>query len=370
MSKPRILFSIPTRTHVGIAVDEMTGMRRAGYAADPFSFSGRDGVSSAIGRFWLIIGNACRLVKKAYQFHPDIIYFNSRLEVLASVRDAITIFIFKTFYRHKVKFLIKSHGSDVEVINNRSYLIHRLTLPYLKKNIAGWLFLSSEENKAVSKGMYFKLKTLFTTKNIVRTDQFKVEGSFKASLGIPEDYKVLLFTGRIMREKGIYEVIEAFSRINDNYKVKLIIIGDGEDYEDIKQLITNLGIAQGVILTGFIPEQDVTKYYANSDILVFPTYFPEGFPMSLFNSVGAGLSIITTHTRAASDFLTAPENCLWAEPKNAGSVYAALCKLLSSESLMVRMKENNIEKAKLFSQVQVCAELEVIMNTVIANPLN
>ena len=119
-------------------------------------------------------------------------------------------------------------------------------------------------------------------------------------------------------------------------------------------------------MNGFIPEQEVVSYYANCDILVFPTYFPEGFPMALFNAVGAGMPVITTKIRAANDYLTEPENCLWVKSRAADDVVTAIHKLLESAKLMAEMSMNNKVKAKVFARDQVAAELAAIFNEVIS----
>ncbi|WP_342645890.1 glycosyltransferase family 4 protein [Mucilaginibacter sp. CSA2-8R] len=366
MSKPRVLFSIPTRHHVEIALDELEGLQELGYPCGQFSYSAKEGVTSTAGRLKVILSNAWALVKVAKQFKPDVIYFNSRLEVIAGMRDYITIRMFRLFYRRPVCILLKSHGSDIDVLQSKQRLVSKTILPYLQKNITGWLFLSSEERRLIVNSGFLPEQRVFVTKNIVRSNHFKHDSLFKSKLKIPADCKVLLFVGRLIKEKGIYEVIEGFARLNDQLtKTVLIVVGWGTEEIELKQLCERLNIADHVIFTGFIPEQDVVAYYANSDVLVFPTYFPEGFPMALFNSVAAGLGIVTTPTRAAADYLTSPDNCLWAEGQNSESVYQALKMLLSDEQLLRDMKQQNVKKGQEFSKAQVAAELSAIIEQAI-----
>jgi glycosyltransferase involved in cell wall biosynthesis len=89
--------------------------------------------------------------------------------------------------------------------------------------------------------------------------------------------------------------------------------------------------------------------------------------MALFNAAGAGLSIITTPTRAALDYLKEPDNCLWVEPKNPASVTSALEKLYNSPGLMNAMSQNNRQLANLFSQQQVARELSSMLESVKEN---
>jgi glycosyltransferase involved in cell wall biosynthesis len=364
MSKPRILFSVPTRHHVEIALDELEGMQELGYACSQFPYAAKEGVTSQTGRLKVIVSNALALVKIARNFKPDIIYFNSRLEVLAGLRDFITIAICKALYRGKVRFVIKSHGSDLDVLHSKQSLMQKVVLPFLKRNVAGWLFLSSEEKRKVDEIHYFRSDKIFVTKNIVRLGHFEKDDRFKSKLNIPQHHKVLLFVGRLIKEKGIYEVLNAFAAVKNSYASTLIVVGWGSDLDTLKELAVSLQVDDRVIFTGFIPEQDVVAYYANCDILVFPTYFPEGFPMALFNSVAAGMAVVTTPTRAATDYLSEPENCIWVESQNAGSVSTGLTQLLNNEGLATTMQANNTHKGIEFGKEQVCAELATIVEQI------
>lgn len=364
MSKPRILFSIPTRHHVEIALDELDGLQQLGYSCAQFPYAAKEGVTSKTGRMRVILQNAFRLISIARRFKPDVVYFNSRLEALAGTRDFMTISLLKTFYRKPFKVVLKSHGSDIDVFKSDNKLINKTVLPYLKKHIAGWLFLSSEEKEIISNAGYLDSDKLFVSKNIVRNTQFKRDENFRKEFNIPQDHRVLLFVGRLIPEKGIYEVINAFAVIKNDFKAKLLIVGWGPEQESLKELAAGLNITDEVIFTGFIPEAEVVRFYSNSDILVFPTYFPEGFPMSLFNSVSAGMPVVTTPIRAAADYLSQPENCLWVKPQNSESVSEALQKLLSSPELAEQMKTNNKLKGREFSREQVCNELSQIIDQI------
>lgn len=359
--KIRILFSIPRVHHIEIALDEMNGLQEIGYTCDQFPYGAQSSGHSKLGRLWVILKNTLSLVKISYQFRPDIIYFNSRLEKIAGFRDFITIVIFKTLYFRNVKFIIKSHGSDLEIFQQKSTFIYKIVLPFLKKNIQAWLFLSQEEKQKLNEIGYFETNKIFTTKNIVRVDQFTADPAFRNNYQIPGSSSILLFVGRIIREKGVFEVLEAFAICCKEFDSVLIIVGNGSEFKNLKLRIEELGIEDQVILTGFVPEQDVIPFYSNADILVFPTYFPEGFPMALFNSVAAGLGIITCKIRAATDYLTEPDNCLWAKPKNNSSVYNTMISLITNKKMLCNMKVNNKQKAKIFIKRVISEELSVIM---------
>lgn len=366
----RVLFGITTKAHSEIGLDEMYGLQELGYACDQFEYGGKQDVNSAIGRLYVIFSNAIKLLVQTYKFNPNFIYINSRVEHIASARDFITIMLIKVFYLRKVHFLIKSHGSNLEVLETENFFYKKMVFPALKRNVRAWLFLSTEELRWIVSRNLLKKNTLYLTKNIVRSDKFKTDSRFRSKQNIPEDHTILLFVGRIIKEKGLDYVIDAFAAIKDKHKVYLIIVGDGEDLITIKDKIAQLNIGKEILVTGWINEAEVAYYTSNSDVLIYPTFAPEGLPMALFNSLAAGLSVITTQTRAAFDYLEEPNNCLWVQPRSALSIAEALEKLLSNADLMEQMQINNKQKARLFTKSFVSHELSAILNSIRNNEYN
>lgn len=366
-NKKRILFGISTRFHIEIGLDEMYGLQEIGYTCDQFEYGGKEKFRSTIARLYIIVLNAIKLLIKTYKFQPDFIYLNSRVEFLASLRDFITILILKVFYFKKIHFLVKSHGSDLGVLKTQNIFFRRIVFPYLKRYIRSWLFLSCEELNWLVSNDLFKEHTLFLTKNIVRPEKFKIDPGFRRKFNIPIDYTILLYVGRLIEQKGIHYVVEAFAEIRKKQNVYLIVVGDGEELESIRSKIENLPFKNDTMTTGWIDESEVAYFTSNCDILVFPSFFPEGFPMALFNSLAAGLAIITTQTRAANDYLQEPQNCLWVQPKSSQSITTALNKLLSDEKLIQRMRLNNKQKAKLFTKSFVSQQLSEILHSINTN---
>ena len=363
----RILFGITTKSHIEIALDEMYGLQDIGYTCDEFEFGGKKDYKSAIARLYVLLLNTFKLLIKTYQFKPNFIYLNSRLEFLGSARDFITILIIKIFYYKKVHFLIKSHGSDLEVLITKKIFYKLIVFPFLNNYVSGWLFLSTEELNWVATNNLLNANKLFLAKNIVRLEKFKVDNEFKEKLNIPKDRTILLFAGRLIKEKGIHYILDAYVEIREQFKVFLIIVGDGEELVAVTQKIEKLNLKNDVLLTGWIDEAKVAHFTSNSDVLIFPTFFPEGFPMALFNSLAAGLSIITTQVRAAYDYLEEPKNCLWVEPRSSLSITKALEKLLINTDLMKYMRINNMQKVHLFTKEVVSQELLAILISIKEN---
>ena len=211
----RILFGIKTKSHTEICLDEMIGLKEMGYTCDQIEFGGKAKFKSASSRFYIILLHAIKLVVRSHKFKPNFIYLNSRLEFLGSARDFLTILIFRMFCFRKVHFLIKSHGSDLQVLQSQNFFFKRIIFPFLKKQVSGWLFLSNEELNWITSNKLLNDNNIFLAKNIVRSEKFEIDYMFKRRFNIPIDYKILLFVGRIIEEKGIYYVIDAFAELKE-----------------------------------------------------------------------------------------------------------------------------------------------------------
>ena len=363
IEKTRILYAITYQSHTELGLDEINGLQQLGYKCDHFDYGGKKEFKSLFKRFYLLMLNAFKLIKKIHQFKPTCIYFNSRVEYRASTRDFITILLIKLFFHKKQYFFIKSHGSDLEVLKSQSFFYSKIVFAFLRKYVTAWLFLSNEEINWIKSHDLIEKNRLFLTKNIVRPEKFKVDSNFRKNFRIPEDCKILLFAGRLIERKGVHYVVKAFAEIKKAHNCILIIIGDGEELPNVQNMVQTLGIENNVILTGWIDEKKVAYYTSNSDLLVFPTFFPEGFPMVLFNSLAAGLSIVTTPIRAAKDYLTEPENCLWVESKSSTSIKNAVTQLLDNPDLMEKMRINNKARSHLFTRDVVSKELSLIFDS-------
>jgi lipopolysaccharide/colanic/teichoic acid biosynthesis glycosyltransferase len=122
----------------------------------------------------------------------------------------------------------------------------------------------------------------------------------RAELQIPQDAQVIGFVGRLTRDKGISELLAAFSSVLTHFpEVHLILIGGFEDGDPLsKETMLLLESLKNVHQIGFI--SDPTPYYHVMDMLVLPSY-REGFPTVPLEAAAAGKPVITTDATGARD---------------------------------------------------------------------
>jgi glycosyltransferase involved in cell wall biosynthesis len=107
-----------------------------------------------------------------------------------------------------------------------------------------------------------------------RSKRENVEG-IREKYGIPEDWNMILFLGRLTWVKSIVNLVQAMPSILEEYpKSKLVILGKGEEQKDITEMASRLGIEQNVIFRfDFVPEEERILHYAAADVCVFPSVY-------------------------------------------------------------------------------------------------
>lgn len=124
----------------------------------------------------------------------------------------------------------------------------------------------------------------------------------KKELAIGDKDIVLTFIGRLVREKGIFELLEAFGKLKENRPgAKLLVVGDilvsERDQQSYKLIIKKLEDRQ-IIWTGF--RKDIPELLAVTDIFILPSY-REGLPRTIIEAMAMGKPIIATNIRGCNE---------------------------------------------------------------------
>lgn len=133
-----------------------------------------------------------------------------------------------------------------------------------------------------------------------------------------------VFVGRIVRDKGINELVAAFDKLHKEHpEVRLVLVGDREGNLDpvAPETIDRINRGDGIEAVG--KQSDVRPFYAQADALVFPSY-REGFPNVVIEAGAMGLSSIVTDINGSREIIIDGQNGIIVPSKNEEALYQAM----------------------------------------------
>ncbi len=170
----------------------------------------------------------------------------------------------------------------------------------------------------------------------------------RSNLNFSSEDIIFLFVGRILKDKGVDELVNAFLKINQKYNnSKLLIVGSFEDEinpvsEFTKQEIIN---NNKITYVGF--QIDVRQFFAIADVFILPSY-REGFPNVVLQAGAMELPSIVTNINGSNEIIKDEFNGLIIEPQNENHLYIAIERYILDNNLRnnhkKKIRQNIIQK--------------------------
>lgn len=294
---------------------------------------------------------------------------------ITPIKDVLAVWKMYKFLKKEKPFIVHSHTPKAGLI---AMLAARLTnVPNRLHTVAGLPLLESKGIKrlvldTVEKLTYKcatkvypnsnALKKIITDNKLTKEGKLKVIGygssnginlnyfnpdKFtpsqiqvnKNKIGIQEKDFVFIFVGRIVKDKGVNELIEAFVQINKEFKnTKLLLVGPFElDLDPIKS--ENFNIIKeinSIIEIGYV--NDVRPYFLMSNVLVFPSY-REGFPNVVLQAGAMGLPSIVSNINGCNEIIQENVNGLIVPVKNVKKLKEKMKEILIKSDFYLKLKE-------------------------------
>ncbi len=156
--------------------------------------------------------------------------------------------------------------------------------------------------------------------------------ALRAAWGIPADAPLVLFVGRVVRDKGIVELEEAWRRVREELPgAHLLLVGPLESRDPLPgETAERLRADPRVHLAGMQAES--APFYAAADVVVLPTY-REGFPNVALEGAAMGLPVVATRIPGCADAVDDGRTGVLVPPRDAPSLAAALLRYLRDPEL-------------------------------------
>ena len=177
---------------------------------------------------------------------------------------------YHTMYEEYIYYITKGYFNSAS-----KKLVEYLTLFLCDKTIDE-LIVPTEKTKELFKDKYKVKRDVYVIPSGIDTTRFYKEKidkneiiNLKKDLGLKKTDFIVLYVGRIAKEKSIDFLINNFNSVLKRIpKAKMIIVGDGPDIKDLIDLTRKKGLENKIIFTGKAPWTDVPKYYSLCDLFV------------------------------------------------------------------------------------------------------
>ena len=203
-----------------------------------------------------------------------------------------------------------------------------------------------------------KIQTLYNGINIKTFSSKNEQKKKRTDIGLSEDDFVMVYTGRLNKEKGVSELIDAMLLLQDKPNIKLMIIGSpffgnvaNEDIfvRGLKQKAKD--IKDRIVFTGFIPHSQLAQYLKMSDIAVIPSLWDDPCPNTVLEAQAMGLPLITTCRGGIPEEVTEKNAILLETDEHfVDNLAAAILDLYEHPEKRQQMASVALERGKLFTK--------------------
>ncbi|MCX7549511.1 glycosyltransferase family 4 protein [Xanthomarina sp. F2636L] len=236
-------------------------------------------------------------------------------------------------------------------INKFWQTIRKLIYPY-----CNCLVVQTKGTKGYFKN--YKIPQIQTIKNPLNAELLKKRNPLLTKENI------ILNVGRLIELKNQDLLIRAFSNI-ENTGWKVILVGDGNKYEDYKELISSLGLKTQIILTGNI--KDVSEYFNKAKIFAF-TSKHEGFPNVILEAMSYGLACVSTDCPyGPSEIIDNNNNGMLIPVGDQKALENALTELMENSELQNTFRENAMNSIKTYEPSNIALKWSKLINEIIEN---
>lgn len=273
------------------------------------------------------------ILKKMREEKFDYIIINTRF-YLQSILGAMFA------KKNKIPAMVIEHGSGHLSVQNRFWdtlgagyeHFHTAVLKKICKHYYG---TCEESNKWLK---HFHIDSEGILYNAINLEEVNtglaLPPIYREKYGISNDAQVIAFTGRLIKEKGILQLIEAVNEIRKiKENVYLVIAGDGTLKEELEQFRD-----QHIIFLGRIPHLEIMRLLGESNIFCLPSD-SEAFCTAVLEAVACKCYIITTERGGAKELISTKEMGMIIKNNEVSTIYKALKYALNNEEICQKAKE-------------------------------
>ena len=290
------------------------------------------------------------MLKHVKAFKPNVIHVQTNDQIgqlgryTAELLDVPFIYTYHIFHEKYATYVDGSLASRISRASQRRYF-QKMT------NICTEIIAPSLKIKN-----YLRKKGIDKYINVIPTgvnpDWFELDESTKKDIkylskkyGLEDNTKVLLYVGSLLKEKSVDYLIKSFKKYLDKYhdNIRLLIVGEGEEENNLKQLVSQLELDEHVTFTGKINHEKIKALYLMSFAFASAS-LGETQSIAIIESMAANTPVLVRDDNLFSDVI---------EDEVNGFIYGDMEQFVARLHKTIHMDSENLEKLKLAARKTV-----------------
>jgi len=355
MEKKKVLIICPHPSRQGGVADYYTLVRKHfvsdKLSLDYFYLTDTSGHDMPKNRFLRSLRELILLIR-IFPRH-DLIVFNPSLDAKAVIRDGVYHFLAKRVF-HK-KTLVLFHGWDRE--------FERFVASY---GVKLFKFFFNSDRLLVLAGQFrdvlidwgFPPSTLGLETTIYEQHESRTD----------KDIFKIIFLSRFVENKGCFESVRTIEILAKEFPaVKLYMVGDGPLTGELKTFVKSRGLGNNVEFTGWLQGEEKYDLLNQCGIMLFPTSYGEGMPISVIEGMGMGLAVVTRPVAGIPDIFCDGENGFLVQSTDPSDFACKVRYLFQNRADWERVSATNKRKAeKNFEIRSVVKRIELLYFELVA----
>jgi|GEM_PF-2860949 len=170
----------------------------------------------------------------------------------------------------------------------------------------------------------------------------EVELAFRRKYKLESDPNIIICVRRIVPRMGLDILVDAIAKVP--HAVKLLIIGDGFQRKQLQDFIERRNLSNRIILTGFIPEQELQIAYSIASVSVVPSLHLEGFGLSALEAMAYGTPVIATKIDGLNELMSDLPNEFRVESGSVDALALAISNFFSHQQDFAELFRDHSKK--------------------------
>ena len=304
-------------------------------------------------------------------FRPDVIHIQTPIMVgLATMQVG---------ERYKIPMVATNHSMSENLLENIKFLapvarpMSRLLKEYVRlihRNVS-YMTLPTESAIEIfgdmKKKMPMPIEAVSNGIDLTRFAPKEVPASFYDRFDIPKDKKIVLYVGRMDAEKHLSTLVRAFALVNKTCDAHLLMVGQGNDGDNLRELARDLNITRHVTFTGRVSDEDlpVLDRVGNVYCMTSPA---ELQCIAMLEAMASGQPVVSVDAGPLKELCQDGRNGYLCKLDDPGDMAKKIIKILGDSELRDKMGAESLAIAKTHDLTHTLDRFEAICKQVIASP--